>query len=47
MDLLLILLIVLIILALIGGFALSKLIWIAVIVLVALLIWRIVVRRRV
>ena len=46
MDILVLLLVVLLVLALIGGYALSNLIWILAVVLLIVLIWRLMTGRR-
>ncbi len=46
MDLLIILLIVLLVLALIGGFAVSNLLWILAVILLVVLVWRLMAGRR-
>ena len=45
MDLLVLLLIVLLVLALFGGYAVSNLIWILALVILAVLIWRLMAGR--
>ena len=46
MDLIVLLLIVLLVLALVGGYALSNLIWILAVVLLVVLLWRVMAGRR-
>ena len=46
MDLLVLVLIVLLVLALVGGYAVSNLLWILAVVLLVVLVWRVLTVRR-
>ena len=46
MDLLVLVLIVLLVLALVGGYAVSNLLWILAVVLLVVLVWRVLTGRR-
>ena len=46
LDLLLLILIVLLVLALVGGYAVSNLLWIVAVIVLAVLLWRVLTGRR-